>query len=215
MTDRIQALRGAPLDPGNVDPDPLAQFRRWYGEAAEAGQLQPDAMHFATVDEAGRPSGRMVLYKDPQEFRLGVAGFPFFTHTESPKARDLAGNDGAALTFHWTVLGRQVRVRGEVRRLPDEAADRYFAGRPEGSKLGAWASPQSQPIESREALMARVEEVRRRFEGKPVPRPPHWGGYWLDPHEVEFWQHRDDRLHDRVLYALGAGGKWARRRLAP
>jgi pyridoxamine 5'-phosphate oxidase len=215
MSDLVQSLREAPLGPESVEADPLAQFRKWYTEAARAGVLQPDAMHLATVDEAGRPAGRVVLYKDPAEHRLGVAGFPFFTHLASPKARDLAGNPGAALTFHWSLLGRQVRIRGMVHRLPDEASDRYFASRPEGSKLGAWASPQSGEIGSRAELMARVEEAGRRFAGGPVPRPPDWGGYWLDPREMEFWQHRDDRLHDRVLYTLGGNGNWVRRRLAP
>lgn len=215
MSDIIQTLREAPLGPESVEADPLAQFRKWYAEAARAGALQPDAMHLATAGRDGRPSGRMVLYKDPEECKLGVAGFPFFTNESSPKARDLAENPEAALTFHWSLLGRQVRVRGTVHLLPEEAADRYFAGRPEGSQLGAWASPQSEPIGSREELLARVEEARKRFAGKPVPRPPGWGGYWLGPREAEFWQHRDDRLHDRVLYTLGGDGKWTRRRLAP
>ena len=215
MNDLVTALRDEPLGPETVAADPLAQFRRWYAEAARAGVLQPDAMHLATAGGDGAPSGRIVLYKDPEEHRLGVAGFPFFTHLDSPKARALAANPEAALTFHWSLLGRQVRIRGAVQRLPGEASDRYFAGRPEGSQLGAWASPQSEPIGSREELLARVERFRREFAGKPVPRPPDWGGYWLAPREVELWQHRDDRLHDRVLYTLGGEGTWTRSRLAP
>lgn len=215
MSDLVRALREEPLGPETVADDPLAQFRRWYAEAARAGALQPDAMHLATAGRGGGPSGRMVLYKDPEEHRLGVAGFPFFTNLDSPKARDLAASPEAALTFHWSLLGRQVRARGTVRPLSGEASDRYFAGRPEGSRLGAWASPQSEEIGSREELMARLEEVRGRFAGKTIPRPPNWGGFWLDPREVEFWQHRDDRLHDRVRYARGGDGAWARRRLAP
>ncbi|MEK6710981.1 MAG: pyridoxamine 5'-phosphate oxidase [Nitrospinota bacterium] len=217
-SDLVTALREAPLGPESVEADPLRQFRRWYGEAARAGVLQPDAMHLATAGQDGKPSGRMVLYKDPGEHGLAVQGFPFFTNLGSPKARQIKENPEAALTFHWALLGRQVRIAGRVHRLPAEVSDRYFATRPEGSQLGAWASPQSEEAGSREALLARVEQFRREFAAKPIPRPPDWGGFWLEPREMEFWQHRDDRLHDRVLYLLArpaGGGGWSRRRLAP
>jgi pyridoxamine 5'-phosphate oxidase len=211
----IESLRNAPLDIGVVDPDPRGQFRRWFHEAQDAEVRQPDAMHLATVREDGSPAGRFVLYKDPEKYALGVSWFPFFSHTDSPKAREMGGNPRVAATFYWEELGRQVRIQGGVEALSDEASDRYFAGRPERSQLGAWASAQSEIIDSREALMEAFDRFREKFQGQPIPRPPGWCGFHITPHLIEFWQHRDDRLHDRIRYAQGEGDAWAIQRLAP
>jgi len=211
----IEKLRNEALDEASVHPDPFKQFQKWYRDARSAGLPQPDAMHLATATREGGPSGRFVIYKDPEEFRLGGEGFPFFTNYESPKSQEIGRNPEVALTFYWAEVGRQVRIRGRAERLPEEVSDRYFKTRPEGSKLGAWASPQSQPLGSRAELMERVEGHRKQFEGEAIPRPPNWGGYRVAPREIEFWQHRDDRLHDRIRYERRSDGSWRIRRLAP
>lgn len=211
----IQTLRNAPLDIAHVDSDPQVQFRRWFREAQEADVRQPDAMHLATVGKDGAPAGRFVLYKDPEKYDLGVSWFPFFSHTHSPKAREMAEDPRVGVTFYWEELGRQVRIQGGVESISDEASDRYFAGRPEGSQIGAWASAQSEIIDSREELMDAFERFREKFKGKPIPRPEGWGGFHITPHQIEFWQHRDDRLHDRIRYERGEGDAWAIYRLAP
>ncbi len=186
--------------------DPLAQFRAWFAAARDAGVEAPEAMALATASPDGAPSLRMVLLKGVDE-----RGFVFFSNYASRKGRELAANPRAALLFHWP--GRQVRVEGRTGRCDVEESAAYFAGRPLGSRLSAWASRQSEPVAGRGVLEARVEELRRRF-GDEVPQPPFWGGFRLAHETLEFWQHRDDHLHDRLRYRR-AGDGWTLERLAP
>jgi pyridoxamine 5'-phosphate oxidase len=198
------------LDVADVLPHPIAQFRVWFDQAVASEVPEPNAMHLATVNAEGQPSGRIVLLKD-----LNEGGFTFFTNYESRKGHDLAASPRAALTFFWAELERQVRIEGVVQAVSGAESDAYFAQRPRGSQLGAWASAQSQPVPSREALEARERELEARFAGQPVPRPPHWGGYRLQPDYVEFWQGRPSRLHDRIAYTRHADGAWTLARLSP
>jgi pyridoxamine 5'-phosphate oxidase len=197
-----------PLRRDQLADDPVAQFRDWF-ELAEREVLLPEAIALATIGDDGLPDARMVLLKG-----VGEDGFRFFTNYGSAKARQLDGSGSAALIAYWAQLDRQVRVRGPVERLADADSDAYFATRPRDSQLGAWASPQSQPIESREELDRLVADAAARFAGREVPRPPHWGGYLLRPQAVEFWQGQVGRLHDRFRYTR-AGDGWAIQRLAP
>jgi pyridoxamine 5'-phosphate oxidase len=190
--------------------DPITLFVDWLSEAEAHGIVQPDAMTLATASAEGRPSARMVLLRGVDQ-----QGFRFYTNRHSRKADELRANPHAALLLHWQPLGRQVRIEGPVAPLPDADSDRYFASRPYESRLGAWASDQSQVIESREALLARFDEVRQRFPEGDVPRPPHWGGYLLKPVAIEFWRHGDHRLHDRRRYTRAAEGTWSSQLLAP
>ena len=199
----------AGMDERDLDPDPLKQFERWFAEARAAGLPAPEAMALATATPAGRPSVRMVLLKD-----AGERGFDFFTHYKSRKGGELAANPHAALLFHWQPLGRQVRVEGRVARITAEESEAYFVTRPLESRLAAWASPQSRPLASRDELERLYGDAKERFPGTAVPLPPHWGGFRLEPDAYEFWQHGDDRLHDRVRYER-AGDAWRRQRLAP
>jgi pyridoxamine 5'-phosphate oxidase len=196
------------VDERDLDPDPMRQFQAWFDEARAAGVSFPDTMTLATATPDGRPSARMVLLKSADE-----RGFAFFTNRESRKAGELALNPWAALVVYWQPLGRQVRVEGSVEPIGDEESSDYWRTRPLGSRLSAWASPQSRPVESRAWLEERVAEVAGRYPDEP-PLPPHWGGYRLRPESVEFWLHRDDRLHDRVLYRRSGDG-WTTERLAP
>ncbi|HVM17240.1 MAG TPA: pyridoxamine 5'-phosphate oxidase [Gaiellaceae bacterium] len=197
------------LDERDVDPDPLRQFRRWFDEAAGAVRM-PEAMALATATPDAAPSVRMVLLKHADE-----RGFAFFTGYASRKGRELEANPRAALLFHWDALGRQVRVDGAVERLAPAESDQYFATRPRGSRLAAWAAVQSEPLPGRDALDAGLAAARSRFgEEGPVPRPPQWGGYRLRPARYEVWQHRDSRLHDRLAYER-EGAAWRVVRLAP
>ena len=198
----------AAVDERDLDSDPLKQFERWFAEARAEGLPAPEAMALATATTDGRPSVRMVLLKD-----AGEQGFDFFTHYDSRKGGELAANPHAALLFHWQPLGRQMRVEGGVERMPTEESDAYFRTRPLGSRHAAWASPQSRPLGSRAELEQLAAAAAERF-GDDVPRPPHWGGFRLEPEAYEFWQHRDDRLHDRIRYERETGG-WRRRRLGP
>lgn len=200
----------AELRRADLEADPLVHLGRWIDEATEAGVVEPTAMALSTVGADGRPSSRNVLLRG-----LGPDGLEFFTNFTSHKAGDLDLHDGAAVLFSWLELQRQVRVTGTVERLSDERSDAYFAARPRGSQLGAWASPQSRVIADRAELEALVAEVEDRFgDAAVVPRPPHWGGYVLRPDEVELWQGRPSRLHDRFRYRRSEGG-WVVERLAP
>jgi len=197
-----------PLDRDHLDPDPIEQFRGWY-ERAEREAVLPEAVALATVDERGAPDVRMVLLKG-----FGPDGFRFFTNYESVKGGQLEAAGRAAIVAYWRELDRQVRIRGTVDRLDAAASDAYFATRARASQIGAWASPQSRPLESRAELDRYANETTARFEGGDVPRPPHWGGYELVPEEIEFWQGQVARMHDRFLYTREAAG-WRLERLAP
>lgn len=188
--------------------DPLAQFHLWFAEAAATNPV-PEAVALATATRDGRPSVRMVLVK-----RADERGFAFHTNLESRKGEELAANPRAALLFHWRDPGRQVRVEGAVERVSDAEAEEYFRTRPLGSRLAAWASPQSRPLADRAELERRYAEVVERFGGADPPLPPHWGGFRVVPDAWEFWEHGEDRLHDRVRYERDGAG-WRRERLAP
>jgi pyridoxamine 5'-phosphate oxidase len=206
-------LSRADNDPGlridDLDPDPTAQFHRWLRAAEGAGVALPEAMTLATASSSGRPSVRTVLLKGAD-----ADGFVFYTNYESRKGRELAENPHAAVVFYWHALGRQVRVEGTVTKLSEAESEAYFRTRPLGSRLGAWASPQSEVIADREPLEKRVGELEAEYAGGEVPLPPFWGGYRLQATTVEFWQHRADRLHDRFRYRR-AGHAWTIERLAP
>ena len=189
--------------------DPLQLFDAWFAEARASEINDPEAMALATSSADGRPSVRMVLLKGH-----GPDGFVFYTNAQSAKADQLRENPRAALLFHWKSLRRQVRVEGAVERVSGSEADAYFATRARDSQLGAWASDQSRPLDSRETFEARFEEVRRRFEGADVPRPPHWGGYRVVPERIEFWTDRQYRLHERRLFTRLAEG-WSEGLLYP
>jgi pyridoxamine 5'-phosphate oxidase len=198
------------MDSADLLPDPIAQFARWLDEARAAGLELPEAMTLATADAAGRPSARTVLLKGAD-----ADGFRFFTNTESRKSRELAENPNAALVFHWPQEPRrQVTVAGPVEPLPREEAEAYFRTRPLGSRLGAWASRQTTVVPGREALDRAFAEAEA-VHGDDPPLPPWWGGYLLRPERFEFWQGRENRLHDRFRYSLGPGSAWTLERLAP
>ena len=196
------------LDERSCAEDPLRQFETWLDQALKAQLPEPNAMTLATVGPDGRPSTRIVLIKG-----LDARGLVWFTNYDSRKGRELAHQPQAALQFHWVELERVVRVEGRVEKVSAEESDAYYATRPLDSRIGAWASPQSQPISSRAALVANAAKAAARYGLNP-PRPSHWGGYRLIPDRWEFWQGRRSRLHDRVRYSLEAG-RWVRQRLAP
>jgi len=206
--------RRATLDETSVEADPLRQFEHWFREAVDSKMPEPNAMTLATVDADGNPSARIVLLKGADE-----RGFTFFTNYASRKGRDLAARARAALLFYWPELERQIRIEGAVTRVDAGESTQYFAGRPRPSQLGAWASPQSMPIDGRSELEARFAEVAERYRdaSAPVPRPAHWGGYRLVPDLLEFWQGRASRLHDRIRYRLKQAQPvaWNIDRLAP
>jgi len=188
--------------------DPITEFLNAV-ERAKAHQVDTAPVVLATADEQGRPSARLVLLRGAD-----AGGFVFFTNYDSRKGRELTDNPHAALCFYWSSLDEQIRVEGRVERVTSEESDVYFAGRPRGSQLGAWASDQSQVLSSRETLEEKYREIERRFDGQPVQRPPFWGGFRLIPSRIEFWYGRPDRLHDRVLYVRDANS-WRIERLYP
>jgi pyridoxamine 5'-phosphate oxidase len=190
-------------------PDPIARFQEWLAEAEAAGVALANAMTLATVDGEGRPAARMVLLKG-----VGEAGFEFFTNYESAKGADLAAHPQAALVFWWGALERQVRVTGPVAKLSTDESEAYFATRPLGSRLGAWASHQSQPVTNRQVLEDEMAAAAARY-GDEVPLPPWWGGYRVTPETIEFWQGRPDRLHDRLLFTRLTGSGWRTQILSP
>jgi pyridoxamine 5'-phosphate oxidase len=198
-----------PLRRNDLDPDPLQQFRAWYEAAQAAGAARPDAVALATATPDGLPSVRFVLLKSADE-----DGFLFYTGYESRKGRELDANPRAALCFYWHELGRQVRVEGTVERVPLDASDRYFDSRPYGAQLSASASRQSEVVRGRRELEEEVERLQARYGEGMVPRPEVWGGFAVEPALYEFWQHRDDRLHDRFRYRADGGG-WVIERLSP
>ena len=191
--------------------DPLALFESWFAEAKTAEPNDPEAMALATVDASGLPDVRMVLLKGAD-----ARGFVFYTNEQSAKGGELASNPKAALVLHWKSIRRQIRVRGPIERVNAAEADAYFASRSRPSQIGAWASEQSRPLDKRETFDARVAEVEKRFEGKDVTRPPHWGGYRIIPVQIEFWMDRPYRLHDRVRFTRnGPNDAWTKTRLYP
>ncbi len=205
---RREYVKGNLLE-SDLNPDPIGQFDLWYRQADEACRYFPNTMVLATVED-GNPYQRVVLLKGYDQ-----RGFVFYTNRQSRKAGQLAKNRQVALTLFWEELERQVNIRGQVEPITDEESDRYFATRPRGSQLGAWASEQSAPIESRKTLTDALEKYTLEFDGKDVPRPPHWGGYRVVPESMEFWQGQPDRLHDRFIYSRAGKKGWAIQRLSP
>jgi pyridoxamine 5'-phosphate oxidase len=191
----VVPIPARPLDAHDLAADPFVQFQHWYDDARDHGQLQPDAMVVATSTPGGQPSARMVLLRGVDD-----RGFCFYTNFDSRKGEELAANPHAAIAFHWPEVLRQVRATGRVQRVSNAESDAYWYARPRASRVSAWASAQSAPVATREELEARVDEVEARFADVDVPRPDGWGGFRVVPDGIEFWQHRDDRLHDRFVY---------------
>jgi len=198
------------LRSAELDADPVKQFEQWYAQTISTGCAEPGAMSLATVDAQGQPWQRMVLLK-----LFDAEGFVFFTNYSSRKAKQIEANNRVSLLFPWQELGRQVKVTGTAEKVPTAESMRYFATRPRGSQIGAWASHQSQVVKSRAMLDAMFDEVKHRFLDGEVPLPSFWGGYRVVPETIEFWQARDSRLHDRFIYRRDADSAWGIERLAP
>lgn len=199
----------AGLSEADAEGDPIEQFRRWFDDVLNAKLHEPNAMTLATATPDDCPSARIVLLKGFDE-----RGFIFYTNYDGRKGRELDANPRASLVFYWGGLERQVRVEGSVERLTGEESDAYFVSRPRGSQLGAWASEQSRPVESRNVLEKRMRDLEAKYEGRDIPRPPFWGGYRVKPEVIEFWQGRESRLHDRLVYRHDGEG-WVIERLQP
>lgn len=213
MKDKVAHLREEydkdTLEIHDLNTDPIAQFEYWFDEAVQANIPEPHAFTICTVNSQGQPSARVVLLRNATQ-----AGFSFFTNYHSRKGHDVEVNPHVSASFFWQALQRQVRVEGIITKLTEQENDEYFASRPRESQIGAWASNQSEELQSREELEQRVADLIKQYEGQTVPRPPHWGGYRIKPTAVEFWQGRPSRLHDRFLYTLD-GKKWSIKRLNP
>jgi pyridoxamine 5'-phosphate oxidase len=213
MKDKVENLRidydKDTLDIKDLNPDPIIQFEYWFDEAVQANVPEPHAFTFSSVGAYGKPTSRIVLLRNAT-----AGGFSFFTNYNSRKGHNIDINPNVCANFFWQQLQRQVRVEGIIEKLDAAASDEYFATRPRESQIGAWASNQSEVLESREALEERTAQLTKQYEGQTIPRPPHWGGYRIIPTAIEFWQGRPSRLHDRFLYTL-EGTKWTISRLNP
>ena len=208
--DLRQQLMSQGLNQGELDVSPFKQFEAWYAQTIETGVYEPGAMSLATVDANGQPWQRTVLLKLYDE-----QGFVFFTNYESRKAKQMAVNPRVSLLFPWHAMGRQMKMTGVVEKISTAESLKYFASRPRGSQLGAWASNQSQIISSRSILVSMFDSMKQKYDNKDVPLPPFWGGYRVKPETFEFWQARDSRLHDRFIYQKNDAGEWFSERLAP
>ena len=205
----IQTVSGTPMVQEELPLSPFELFRKWFWTAKEYQLPEHNAISLSTIDQNGNPDSRMVLLK-----RISDKGFVFFTNYESPKSKQIKNHPYVAFTLHWASFERQIRVKGQVERLSANESDDYFDSRPDGSKIGAWASPQSKPIPNRQYLDNLKADYDAMFEDKPIRRPDFWGGFFIRPHLIEFWQGQPDRLHDRFEYTKGDSG-WEVRRLAP
>ena len=194
----------------NIDSDPFQQFSKWYNKAVRSRIPFYEAMNLSTADTDGKPSSRMVLLK-----AFNKDGFVFYTNSNSRKGKEISGNPYVSVTFYWNKLGRQIRIEGIIEGISEKESDDYFASRPRGSQLGAWASHQSSIIADRNTLIEEVKNLENQYKGKPVPRPPYWIGYRIVPQTFEFWQNRISRLHDRFKYTLDENNNWKHLRLAP
>jgi pyridoxamine 5'-phosphate oxidase len=210
VSDLRRSKTGLSLEREDLDDDPIVQFADWFRDACDSDHMEPNAMTLATVGEDHRPASRTVLLKYFDE-----SGFVFYTNLESKKARHIETNANVALLFLWRDAGRQVSIRGTAARIPTSETLKYFATRPRGSQIGAWVSAQSSVISSRSLLEAKFDEMKRKFAAKEVPLPSFWGGYRVTPVEIEFWQGRANRLHDRFLYKQQDDDTWTIERLAP
>jgi pyridoxamine 5'-phosphate oxidase len=204
-----QDYKSAELSEQDVVKNPIAQFEKWFADAIDAQIYEPNVMTLATADKSGRPNARIVLLKGFDE-----QGFSFYTNYLSQKGKEIKKNPFACLVFFWAELERQVRIEGKIEKLDKETSEQYFHSRPAGSQIGAIASPQSQVIDGRESLEAKVQELTQQYDGKQIPKPAHWGGYIVKPTSIEFWQGRPSRLHDRIKFTL-VNGSWKIERLAP
>lgn len=201
---------GKPFDESSADPNPFTQFELWFEDAVRHIDQDPNAMILATADASGQPTARTVLLKGFDE-----QGFLFYTNYNSRKSKAIEQNSKVALTFYWPDLMRQIQIHGSAEKVSSEMSDLYFSSRPEGSRLGAWASDQSSPVSSRAELEQQLQHYEKKFSGREIPRPPHWGGYRVIPFRIEFWQGRLNRLHDRISYDKNEQGSWTIERLSP